>query len=298
MTYSIVARDADTGEMGVAVQTCYFAVGAVVPWARPGVGAVATQAMTEVAHGPRCLNAMTAGRSAIDALNSSIEADPMAPLRQVGVVGADGSVASATGELCIDHAGHTTGEGFAVQANMMSSPDVWAAMAESFAASRGSLAHRLVAALAAGETAGGDARGQMSAALLVVAGEPPERPGAGTLVDLRVDRSDDPIGDLSSLLIAADGFQQYDLAVEELLRGEPEAALARIDAALAQVPGDSNLRFLRSGALIASGSLDTGIAELRSLLAERPSWEVVIRSFASKGLIALPAGVSLDSLFG
>ena len=297
MTYSIVARDAATGQIGVAVQTCYFAVGALVPWARPGIGAVATQAMTEVAHGPRCLDAMAQGATAMDALQLSMAADPMAPLRQVGVVSADGSAASTTGELCIDHAGEVTGDGFTVQANMMTSPDVWTAMAATFAGSSGPLAQRLLAALSAGEAAGGDARGRMSAALLVVDGSPSERPGGGTLVDLRVDRSEDPIGELSSLVVAADGFRQLDLAVDALFADEPAAALAKIDAALEEVPGDENMRFLRSGALIASGSVDTGIAQLRSLIEERPSWEVVIRSFASKGLIAVPQGVSIESLF-
>ncbi len=118
----------------------------------------------------------------------------MAEVRQVGVVGTDGDVAAATGELCIDHAGHVTGDGFSAQANMMATPDVWGAMGAAFEQSTGPLARRLLAALHAGEAAGGDARGRMSAALLVVEGNPPELLGAGVAVDLRVDRSDDPIG--------------------------------------------------------------------------------------------------------
>ncbi len=298
MTYSIVARDAVTGDLGVAVQTCMFAVGATVPWARPGIGAVATQAITEVAYGPHCLDQLAVGTSATDALAEAQAADPMAALRQVGVVSSNGSVAVTTGELCIDHAGDFVGDGFVVQANMMSTPDVWPAMASTFADSSGPLAQRLLATLNAGEAAGGDARGRMSAALLVVAGETPSQPGAGTLVDLRVDRSDDPLGDLSKLLTAADAFADFSVAVDLLFGGDPVNALAKVDDALILLPRDENMRFLRSGALVASGALDAGIAELRSLIAERPTWELVVRSFAAKGLFPIPDGVSIDAAFG
>ena len=250
MTYSIVARDEVTGDLGVAVQTCMFAAGSIVPWARAGIGAVATQAVSEVAYGPRCLDQLTRGTSAGEALAVAEAADPMAALRQVGVVSSDGSVAVNTGDLCIDHAGHIVGDGFAVQANMMSTPEVWPAMASAFAGSSGPLASRLLAALTAGEAAGGDARGRMSAALLVVAGEPPSQLGGGTLVDLRVDRSDDPLGDLSSLLIAAEAFAGYSGGVEELFGGDPVAALTKVDDALGLLPGDENMRFLRCGALV------------------------------------------------
>ncbi len=222
----------------------------------------------------------------------------MAAFRQVGVVSSDGSVAVSTGELCIDHAGHLVGDGFVVQANMMSTPEVWPAIASAFTSSSGPLAHRLLVALTAGETAGGDARGRMSAALLVVASEPPSQLGGGTLVDLRVDRSDDPLGDLSSLLIAAEAFAGYSGGVDELFSGGPTAALAKVDDALELLPGEENLRFLRCGALVASGAVDAGITELRSLVADRPTWEIVARSFIAKGLIALPEGLSVDEAFG
>jgi uncharacterized Ntn-hydrolase superfamily protein len=295
VTYSIVARDERTGELGVAVQTCSLAVGSLVPWARPGVGAVVSQAISEPAYGPRCLDALAAGRTAADALAAAQAADPMAALRQVAVVAADGTVAVATGSLCIDHAGHVIGDGFAVQANMMSSPDVWPAMASAFESSAGPLARRLLAALVAAEEAGGDARGRMSAALLVVEGRPQEQAGAGTVVDLRVDRSDDPLGELAGLLDAADAFAGFNVAVDQLFGGDPSAALGTIDRALGDLPGEDNLRFVRAGALLASGATDAGVAELRSLIAARPSWEVVVRSFATKGLIALPEGLSIDT---
>jgi uncharacterized Ntn-hydrolase superfamily protein len=298
VTYSIVARDTETGQLGVAVQTCMFAVGSVVPWVRAGVGAVASQAIAESAYGPRCLDAMADGGTAATALDAALAADPMAALRQVGVVAADGSVAATTGEMCIDNAGHQLGDGFAVQANMVRSPEVWPAMAEAFTSSSGPLAQRLLAALLAGEAAGGDARGRMSAALVVVDGVVPPSPGGGAVVDLRVDRSPDPLGDLSRLLVAADSYAGYGRAVDQLFGGEPAAALDTVEDALGLLPGEQNLRFLRSGALIASGATDDGVAELRSLVAEQPGWGVIVRAFVAKGIVALPEGMDLDTVIG
>jgi uncharacterized Ntn-hydrolase superfamily protein len=297
MTYSIVARDDSTGELGVAVQTCFLAVGSIAPWARPGVGAVATQAFAELAYGPRCLDALGAGNSAGDALAEARAADPTAEIRQVGVVGADGTIAAVTGERCVDHAGHVIGDGFTTQANMVSTPEVWGAMASAFESSTGHLARRLLAALDAGEAAGGDARGRMSAALLVVEGHPPEQPGSGRVVDLRVDRSQDPLGELAKLLDAADAFSGFDRAADQLLGGDPAAALSTIDGALQTLPGEENLRLIRAGALLASGATDAGLAELRALVADRPTWETIVRSFASKGFMTLPEGLSIDAVF-
>ena len=298
MTYSIVARDPSTGELGVAVQTCFFAVGAIAPWARPGVGAVATQAIAEPAYGPRCLDALAEGRNATDALAAAQAVDEMAQVRQVGTVGADGSVASFTGDLCIDHAGHRVGDGYSAQGNMLASPDVWPAMAEAFESSPGPLARRLLAALLAGEGAGGDARGNMSAALLVVEGTPAPTPAAGTVVDVRIDRSTDPLGDLARLLDAADAFAGFSTGFEQLMAGDPAGAVTTVDGALRTLPGEDNLRFLRGGALMASGAVDAGVAELRSLIADRPSWAVIVRSFGEGGLLPLPDGVTVDDVLG
>lgn len=298
MTYSIVARDNSTGDVGVAVQTCFFGVGAIVPWARAGVGAVATQAFAERAYGPRCLDALGSGAGAGDALARARADDPGAELRQVAVVGADGTTAVATGELCLDHAGHSAGDGWSTQANMVSSPEVWGAMATAYQGAKGPLARRLLAALEAGEAAGGDARGRMSAALLVVAGQVPDDPGGGVVVDLRVDRSEDPLGDLARLLDAADAFARFDGAADQLFGGDPAAALGTIDGALEILPGEENMRMIRAGALLASGATEEGVAEVRALVAARPTWEVIFRGFAGKGLLPVPPGVAIDDLFG
>jgi uncharacterized Ntn-hydrolase superfamily protein len=297
MTYSIVARDESTGQLGVGVQTCFLAVGSIAPWARPGIGAVSTQAFAELAYGPRCLDALGAGKAAGEALAEAQAADPMADIRQVGVVGADGSTAAVTGERCVDHAGHVVGEGFTAQANMVSTPDVWGAMASAFEGSTGPLARRLLVALHAGEAAGGDARGRMSAALLVVDGNPAEQPGGGTVVDLRVDRSPDPLGELASLLDVADAFGDFDRALDQLSGGDPGASLATIEGALATLPGEENFRLIRASALLASGKADEGLAELRALVAERPTWEVIVRGFASRGFMVLPEDLSTDDMF-
>jgi len=298
MTYSIVARDDATGRLGVAVQSCMFAIGSSVPWARAGIGVVASQAMGDASSGARCLDALARGASARKALAGVLEEDSIAALRQVAVVAADGTVAARTGHFCIEHAGQAVGDGFAVAANMMTTPEVWTAMASAFTESTGSLERRMLDALLAAEAAGGDARGQMSAALVVVDGRVPAVPGTGTLVDVRVDRSDDPLGDLARLLDAHDAYAAFHGAVSELFEGHSTAALDQVDAGLAALPGEENLRFLRAGALMATGSIDAGIAEVRALIAERPTWAVIVRSFARKGLLTLPNGVTINSVLG
>ena len=143
MTYSIVARDAETGQLGVAVQSCWFSVGSVVTWAEPGVGAVATQAMAERAYGPRCLEGLGSGDAAA-ALAAAVDADDGRDLRQVAVVGADGSVAAHTGSMCIQPVGHVVGDGFSAQGNLMANDRVWPALADGYSSAQGPLSHRLL----------------------------------------------------------------------------------------------------------------------------------------------------------
>ena len=297
MTYSIVARDPATGALGVAVQTCMFAVGSIVPWARAGVGAVATQAFAERSYGLRCLDLIDGGATAPEALAGAQAGDPMPALRQVGVVAADGTVAATTGEMCVDHAGHLVGDGFAVQANMMASPEVWPAMAAAFEASTAPFPHRLLAALRAAQDAGGDARGVMSAALVVVDGERAD-PWAGRPLDLRVDRSADPIGDLGALLVAADSYAAFERGVDAMFGGDPGVALAEIDRGLAGLPGEENLVSFRAGALAAGGDFEAARAELRALVARRPGWATIVRGFAAKGLLTLPPSTTIDDILG
>jgi len=298
VTYSIVARDSETGALGVAVQTCMFAVGAVVPWARSGVGAVATQSFTEKAYGTRCLTAMADGRDAADALQGARAADPGAPMRQVGVIDAAGGVANFTGELCVAFAGDCMGDGYAVQANMMATPDVWPAIASAYESASASFARRLLAALVAGEAAGGDARGGMSAAILVVDAERRDDPADGVLVDVRVDEHERPLDELARLLTAAEAFDHYFRAIDAIGEGDVEAVRREIDAAHELMPAEENIRFLRAGSLLLEGRLDEGRAALGALVTARPGWGTILRSFAEKGLFALPPGLDLDELAG
>jgi uncharacterized Ntn-hydrolase superfamily protein len=291
MTYSIVARDPESGALGVAVQTCMFAVGSPVPWARAGVGAVATQAFSERAYGWRCLDAMAAGRSAEAALASARDVDPVSVMRQVGVVDAEGSSAAFTGEFCIDHAGHRLGAGYAVQANMMASPDVWPAMAAAYESAPGPFADRLLAALVAGEDAGGDARGRMSAAMVVVDGERRDDAADGVLVDIRVDAHDRPLDELARLLRTSDAFGHYFRAVDALGAGDGAGALREIDLAHRLLPDDENILFVRAGALFLNDRIDEGRVLMQALLDQRPTWSTVLASFVDKGLIAVPPGV-------
>jgi uncharacterized Ntn-hydrolase superfamily protein len=295
MTYSIVARDPETGALGVAIQTCMFAVGAIAPWARPGVGIVAAQGTAEPAYGPRCLDAIERGASAADALTAAQAEDPDVSVRQVGLVSAGGTAAATTGEGCIDYAGHVVGDGFAVQANMMASSDVWPAMDQAFRASTAGFPRRLLAALVGGQAAGGDARGMMSAAMLVTHGHRRD-PWARPLLDLRVDHSDDPLGELDRLLDMSEAFEHFNRAYVALGRADPDGALSEIEPALVALPDEGNLRFLRARALLAQGDVERGRAELKSLITSRPSWEIVVRSFAAKGRIAVPESASIDAL--
>lgn len=186
---------------------------------------------------------------------------------------------------------------YSIVARDASTGELWRAMAAAFEGSAGPLARRLLAALDAGEAAGGDARGRMSAALLVVEGSAPQQPGGGSVVDLRVDRSEDPLGELARLLDAADAFADYDCATDQLFGGDPVAALESIERALATLPGEENLRLVRAGALLAAGATDDGLAELRALVAHRPTWEVIVRGFASRGFVTLPEGLSIGAVY-
>jgi hypothetical protein len=179
---------------------------------------------------------------------------------------------------------------------MMASPHVWPAMADAYEAARGPLAERLLAALRAAESAGGDARGCMSAAMLVVDATRREHPREGLVVDVRVDRHDAPVDELARLLTAREAYAGHSAAVDALFAGDPQRALELCDAALALLPGDENLCFVRSGALAFLGRFDAARDEMRRLVADRGSWETIVRSFAAKGLLALPPEVDLETM--
>jgi uncharacterized Ntn-hydrolase superfamily protein len=230
VTYSIVARDEGTGQLGVAVQTRSFGVGRAVPWALAGVGAVATQSITDKSYGPLALELVRARKQPADALAGLLAADGDREVRQVGIIDAEGNVAVHTGGSCIAEAGHLTGPGFTVQANMMRSADVWPAMAEGYTDATGTLAQRLLAALDAAEAAGGDFRGRQAAALLVVEGESRGKPWDERVSDLRVDDHEDPLPELRRLLRKEEAYRRLNRlkADEPVAEAFEEAAAAGI----------------------------------------------------------------------
>lgn len=199
-TFSIVARDPSNGDLGVAVQSKFLAVGAVVPWARAEVGAIATQALANIGYGPQGLTLLEQGMPAPDVLNQLLAADAERDHRQVGIVDRDGRVAVHTGTACHHWAGHVIGDGFCCQGNLLAGEAVVSQMAEAFTTAQGELAERLVAALDGGQAAGGDRRGRQSAAVYVA------RKGGsygGLLdryIDLRVDDHPEPIKELQRIL--------------------------------------------------------------------------------------------------
>jgi uncharacterized Ntn-hydrolase superfamily protein len=268
-TYSIVARDPETGQLGVAVQSHWFSVGPIVPWARADVGAVATQSIAEPAYGPRALDLLAAGESAQDALEVLLADDELARYRQVAVVDAGGEVAVHTGEGCIAHAGHRTGEGYSVQANMMASPAVWPAMAEGFETASGPLARRLLAALRAAEAEGGDARGRQSAAILVVA------PGAEPwehVADLRVEDHPEPLDELERLLVLADAYALASEGDELVGEGRHQEAGERYRRASELAPGNHELLFWAGLAAVQAGDRELGLERVRAAIALQPGW--------------------------
>jgi uncharacterized Ntn-hydrolase superfamily protein len=273
MTYSIVARDPATGQLGVAVQSHFFSVGSVVTWARPGVGAVATQANARLDYGPRGLELMAGGASAPDALEALRAEDPGAALRQVAMVDAAGGVVGYTGPNCIRYAGDVQADAVSCQANIMTREGVPEAMLDAYLWRSGPLADRLFAALVAAEEAGGDLRGRQSAALLVV-------PGTGdpweTLVSLRVDDDDEPLEELSRLLDLHAAYALLSEGDEATAQGDVAAAADRFRRASELASGEREIRFWGALGMAQAGDEDGAVRELAAVCAEDPVWRELL----------------------
>ena len=285
MTYSVVGRDEASGELGVAVQSRAFGVG-LCAWARPGVGAIATQSFTERSYGPLGLDLLAAGEAPADALAQLLEADEERDFRQVAFLAADGRTAAHTGAACIPDCGHTARVGVSAQGNMLASPAVWHAAADTFVASEGSLAGRLLAALDAAEEAGGDFRGREAAALLVVSGDPEEKPWQ-PVFDLRVDNHPQPLQELRRLYgIAAAYRRRRDIDEHTSLDEEVEAARA---AGL----HEDQVAFTAAIVAGAHGDLDEAADRLRPVAESDSRWREALERYVRLGY--LPAAV-LDRL--
>ena len=284
-TYSIVARDPATGEMGVAVQSHWFSVGSVVTWAEPGVGAVATQSFVEVSYGPLGLELMRAGKSAEQALTALLAADPQQAVRQVAMVDRHGNVAAHTGDSCIAAAGHQTGEQYSVQANLMEKDTVWGAMAAAYESAEGDLAERLMAALEAAEAEGGDIRGRQSAAILVVPAEGDGKPWRETVVDLRVEDHERPLEELRRLLRVHRAYQHMNRGDERMATDDMAGALEQYATAAGLYPENQEIRYWQAVTLAGAGRLDEALPIFAAVFAAEPRWHTLTPRLVPAGLL-------------
>lgn len=292
-TYSIVARDPVTGDLGVAVQSHWFAVGNGVLWAQSGVGAIATQSFAEPAYGRKGLERMAAGGAAPDVLAALVAEDKGQAVRQVAMVDAAGRVATHTGSSCIAYAGHHQGAGYSVQANLMANDRVVPAMAAAFEAAKGDLAERLVVALEAAQAAGGDVRGCQSAAIRVVRGTASVEPSHDVRVDLRVDDAAAPLTELRRLLALQrvyDHMNAGDVAVE---KGDVAAARDHYAAAAKAAPAITEVRYWQAVGLANAGQLDDSLPIFRGVFAEDRRWIEVTRRLQPGVVPATPDGDAL-----
>jgi uncharacterized Ntn-hydrolase superfamily protein len=287
-TFSIVAVDPENGDVGVAVQSRYFAVGAVVPWARAGVGAVATQAAGRAAYGPEILDLLARGLEPQAAIERALADDERRETRQLGVVDAHGRAAAFTGSECNEWAGHATGPGYAAQGNILAGERVVAEMARAFGETTGALAERLVAALEAAQAAGGDRRGQQSAALVVErpGGIPESREGIDRIVDLRVDDHEEPIRELRRLLGLHDRMRLALQTSGLYERREWGAAIAVTRASLERFPGDPLLLYNLACLESLDGRREAALAHLGQALAADPTMREMAAADSDFGALA------------
>ena len=283
-TFSIVARDSVTGELGVAVQSHYFSVGPTVPWAEAGVGAVATQSLVLVDYGPNGLDLMRAGKSAEQALDSLLRADAHNEGRQVAMVDARGGVAAYTGRACIPDAGHHRGAQYSVQANLMANDRIWTAMAKAYEGAPGDLADRLLAALDAAQQAGGDIRGRQSAAIVVVKAQASGKPWADRLFDLRVEDSAEPLAELRRLVRLQRAYNLEDAGDDAIAEKRPEEALRKYEQAMKLAPGVVELQFWAAVSMYTNGRQREALPLFKRVFAQEARWVPLVERLPKAGL--------------
>ena len=284
-TYSIVARDPATGELGAAVQSHWFSVGSLVIWAEAGVGAVATQSFVDPAYGPLGLELMRGGKTAGQALAGLVSTDTGRDVRQVAMIDANGNVAAHTGTKCIQSAGHIIGKGYSVQANLMRNDRIWPAMSAAFEKAKGGLAERMLAALEAAESAGGDVRGRQSAAIVIVSAKSSGRPWADRIMDLRVEDHPHPLVELRRLVKlhrAYEHMNQGDLAVEH---NQAERALKEYSAAEALIPDNLEMKFWHAVALVNMKRTEEALPLFREIFTRDRSWAELVPRLPRSGLL-------------
>jgi uncharacterized Ntn-hydrolase superfamily protein len=295
VTYSIVARDAKTGEFGVAVQSHYFQVGPTVPWAIAGIGAVATQSRVNVSYGPLGLEYLRAGYTAAQALKALTSGDSQPGIRQCAIVDAAGNVAAHTGSKCVAAAGHQLGDGFSCQANLMEKDTVWAAMAEAFTSTDAPLAERMMAALEAAEAEGGDIRGKESAAMLVVSGKPTGRSWEDRTIDLRVEDAAEPLPELRRLLRIKRAVQTVAEADRLAMAGDKPGAAKKRREGLALAPEMIELRFWTGLTMAEAGDIDGGLTLLDEVVRKDPGWLETMRRLVAVDRVSNELAATIEA---
>jgi uncharacterized Ntn-hydrolase superfamily protein len=284
-TYSIIAIDPETGEMGGAVQSHWFSVGTAVLWAEAGVGVVATQALTNISYGPRGLELMKGGMTAKEVVSRLTEEDGSRETRQLAVLSVDGGIEAWTGRRCIKHAGHIVGDNFSVQANMMLKDTVWPAMAKAFTAVKGPLAERLLAALDAAEAAGGDIRGRQSAAVLIVRTDATGNVWEDRTVDLRADDCSDPLAELRRLLKVKMAYDHMNEGDTEIEKGDMAKALFHYSSAESMVPENEEMMFWHAVTLANKGHYGDAKHLFDAVFEKNENWRELAKRLVPAGML-------------
>jgi uncharacterized Ntn-hydrolase superfamily protein len=290
-TYSIVARDPETGQLGVAVQSHWFAVGALCPWVEAGVGAIATQSLVDPGYGALGLNLLRAGKSAEEALAELLAKDENRENRQVAIVDAKGQKASHTGKNCIAEAGHLSGSGWSVQANMMKNSSVWPAMAKTFESAKGDLAERMLEALFAAQEEGGDIRGKQSTAMLVVDGQRTEKPWEHVLFNIRVDDHPEPLKELRRLIKVQRAYHLMNEGDEFLGKKDFENAMLKYQAAEEYAPHLDEIPFWVAVTLADSDELEKALPIFKKVFATNPDWAELVNRLPAAGFLKKDDGM-------
>lgn len=284
-TFSIVARDPETGEMGVAVQSHWFSVGSIVAWGEAGVGVVATQSFVNPSFGQRGLELLKIGKTAQEVVDQLIASDEGRDVRQLAIVDSKGNSAGYTGAKCISEAGHIVGDGYSVQANMMLNNTVWSAMSKAFKNSTGPLAERLVASLEAAQNEGGDIRGKQSACLLVVKGNASGNIWEDRLIDLRVEDNSEPIAEIKRLLKVYRAYEHMnkgDLAVE---KNDMKLAMDEYNAAMEMFPENLEMKYWTAITLANTGEAEKSLPMFKEIFAADSNWKELTKRLPSVGLL-------------
>jgi len=286
-TFSIVAVDEKTGQIGVAVQSHWFSVGSIVSWAEAGVGAVATQSLVNVSFGPRGLELLEQGKSPQEALDLLLASDEGSAFRQVAIIDPRGNVAAHTGDKCIADAGHITGKNYSVQANMMLNDKVVLAMSNAFENSTGPLAERMMEAMKAAQTAGGDIRGQQSAAMLVVRSKSTTKMWEDRLIDIRVEDHPNAVTEIERILKVYRAYEHMnngDLAIE---KGDEERALDEYGTAQKMFPDNIEMKYWTAVSLANKKKMEDALPLFKEVFSKDKNWIKLTRRIVQNGLLTV-----------